>query len=239
MDIQYELRYLGFTPNEVKVYLTLLRIGRTKAGRLARECRLERTSVYNALRNLIDYGIVSYVIESSRRIFFAAEPDKIFDFLKEKQERASLLIDEIKKIKKFELEKENILKFRGYSGVKTVLNDALKYDKWCTFGSEKQLSDRMPTFAKIFVARKDARKIRSRILIREGLEGHKQSKYSKIRYVPKQVMSPAVTTVYSNKVSIILWSETPEAIIIDNKETADSFRSYFEFMWQHAKKTPH
>jgi len=62
------------------------------------------------------------------------------------------------------------------------------------------------------------------------------SKYTSTKYDPKQVGSPAVTTVYANKFSIILWPEIPEAIIIDNKETADSFRSYFEFMWKNAKE---
>jgi hypothetical protein len=36
---------------------------------------------------------------------------------------------------------------------------------------------------------------------------------------------------------MLVWGEIPEAVIIDNKETADAFRSYFEFMWEHAKKS--
>ena len=55
-----------------------------------------------------------------------------------------------------------------------------------------------------------------------------------MRYVPKCVLSPAVTTVYKDKVAIILWTVIPEAIIIDNKDAAESYRSYFEFMWKHA-----
>ena len=72
MDIEYELGFLGFTKNEIKIYLTLLRLGRTRAGKLAKEARLERTSAYNSLNRLISQGIVSYVIEANEKVFHAA-----------------------------------------------------------------------------------------------------------------------------------------------------------------------
>ncbi len=241
MDVYRELAELGFTSNEIKVYLTLIRIGRSQAGRLSKECGIERTSAYNALKRLLEYGIISYVIEANERVFYAGEPEKIIDIFKEKQERASLLIPEIKNLRKYEREKENILKYRGFAGVKTVFNDILSTckdgDEYLIFGSENQLSEVMPVYAKIYVARKDKKKLRARMLIKETIrDTKKMSKYTQVRYVPASVISPANINVYGNKVVIFLWSETPEAVIIDNKAAADSFRSYFEFMWSHAKK---
>jgi len=49
--------------------------------------------------------------------------------------------------------------------------------------------------------------------------------------VPQEVISPSNITIYKNKVAMILWSEIPEAIIIDNEDVAKTFKSYFEFMW--------
>src|SRR3989338_10334268 len=111
-NIAYELEYLGFTSNEVKVYLTLLGIGRSQAGRIAKECRLERTSTYNALQRLIKDGLVSYIIESNKKVFSAGPPEKIVDLFKEKEERASLILEQLKNIKKGEREKESILNFK-------------------------------------------------------------------------------------------------------------------------------
>jgi sugar-specific transcriptional regulator TrmB len=48
-------------------------------------------------------------------------------------------------------------------------------------------------------------------------------------------MSPAETNVYGDTVAIILWTKTPQAFVIKNKEIADSFRQYFEVMWDIAK----
>ena len=170
--IEEELRDLGFSDNEVKVYIALLRIGRGKAGRISKECSLERTSTYNALKKLNEKGMASYVIESNRKVFAVAEPAKILDMFKEQEERAKLVIPKLEQLKKSEQEKENILKFRGYAGIKTVLNDILKTckegEEYYIIGSEGQLTQRMPTFAKIFVARKDIKKLHAKVLLRKG-----------------------------------------------------------------------
>lgn len=242
MEIAHELEYLGFTSNEVKVYLTLLRIGKSKAGRLSKECGLERTSTYNALKRLMQEGVVSYVIESNERIFSAGEPERILDMFKEKEERVKLIMPKLKSIKNYEREKESIYKFKGIAGVKSVFNDILnsteKGGEYLIFGSENQLSEIMPVFTEIYVAKKDKKKIRARILIKESMKqkGKKKSKYTQVRFVPKEVLSTANVNVYGDKVAIFIWSETPEAIIIDDKSTSDSFRSYFEFMWKNAKR---
>lgn len=240
MNIEEEFRQLDFTDNEIKVYLTLLRVGRSKAGKLAKEASIERTSTYNSLKKLIEKGLVASVIESNESVFSPAEPSKIIDMFKEKQERASLIVPKLKELKKFEREKESILKFRGYSGVKTVLNDVLNScktgDEYLIMGTEGQLSERIPVFAKIFVSRKDTKKLRARILMKESSEGKPQSKFTKVRFVPQEVVSPANVTIYSDKVAVVLWSETPEAIIIDNSDVAKTFKSYFEFMWKSAKQ---
>lgn len=239
MKIERELRELGFTDNEIKVYLTLFRIGRAKAGRIAKECALERTSVYNALKRLLEKGVIAYIIEGKTKVFSPGPPEKIVDMLKEKEEVATTLIPQLKTLQKFEREKENILKFRGYSGVKTVLNDVLKSceegDEYLMMGSEGQLSERMPEFAKIFVARKDKKKLKARILIRSARRSKPKSKYTTVRYVPQEVVSPANVDIYKNKVALVLWSEVPEAVIIDNSDLAATFKSYFEFMWKNAK----
>lgn len=241
-NLIYELEYLGFTTNEAKVYLTLLKIGRAQAGRIAKECRLERTSTYNALKKLTQEGVVASVIESNKQVFSVGEPEKIRDIFKEKEERAIKIIPQLQELKKFEREKENIIKFRGYAGIKTVFNDILNScghgEEYLIFGSENQLSQKMPVYAEIYVARKDKKKLRARILMNKKFKkiGHKMSKYTEVKYVPKEVRSFSNINIYKNKVAILIWSEIPEAIIIDNKETTDSFRSYFEFMWKSAKK---
>lgn len=41
--------------------------------------------------------------------------------------------------------------------------------------------------------------------------------------------------IYKNKTLIAIWTEEPAAVLIENKETADSFRNYFKLLWKLGK----
>ncbi len=56
------------------------------------------------------------------------------------------------------------------------------------------------------------------------------------RYVSKSFESPVVTNIYGDKIALIIWTDEPEGIIIENEAAAKAYRSYFEFMWGHANK---
>jgi HTH-type transcriptional regulator, sugar sensing transcriptional regulator len=242
MEIQKELESLGFTTNEVKVYLVLLRLGKSKAGRIAKECSLERTSAYNALNRLLMEGMASYFIESNTKTFKAVEPEKIAHVFKEKQERASLLVPELNKLKGDIEEKENIQKFKGYNGIKTVFNDMLKSckkgDYILSFGTEKQLYTRMTVFARIFDSRIKEKQIHLKILKRQDQKPTHPIKdeLRELRYLPDDFSFPSNILLYKEKVAIIIWSENPEALILDDPLTASSFKHNFEFLWKSAKK---
>jgi hypothetical protein len=59
---------------------------------------------------------------------------------------------------------------------------------------------------------------------------------SEIRFLPQKYISPVGTNIYGDKVAIITWTEEPAAILIRNKSISDSYKKYFNFMWERAKK---
>ena len=59
------------------------------------------------------------------------------------------------------------------------------------------------------------------------------SKTTERKELPITAKENIVTTnIYSNKIAIILWTEVPEAIIIENKHAAESYKDYFEILWK-------
>ena len=56
------------------------------------------------------------------------------------------------------------------------------------------------------------------------------------RYLPNISESPAVTNIYGDKIAIIIWTDEPEGIIIENAAAAKAYKSYFDFMWEKSKK---
>lgn len=240
MSVNIEkLERIGFSVNESKVYLTLIRIGSSFAGRIAKEASMDRSSTYNALNLLIKRGIVSTVHENKRTIYVPANPAKITDYFKEKEEMARLFIPELQSLFAVARERKTVTLFQGFRGVKTVFEDILRSvdagEEYLIMGSEGQFSRQFPNFSEVFRARKEKKGVKTRMLLREGLSKEKKGKHTQYREFPIEVISPSTMNIYGDKVAILIWNETPEAIMIENEDINKTFRSYFEFMWKHAK----
>jgi len=63
-----------------------------------------------------------------------------------------------------------------------------------------------------------------------------REKYTEVRYMPKGYISPAAIDVFEDYVYIFLWEEKPCVFTIKNKAIAESFKSYFMFLWKMSRK---
>jgi len=82
---------------------------------------------------------------------------------------------------------------------------------------------------------KKENKINTKTLIRKGRK-ELDSKRTEYKYLENIKASSAVTNIYGNKIAILIWTDEPEGIIIENEVAAKAYKSYFDFMWKHARK---
>ncbi len=236
MEYEKILQKIGLTANESKVYLTLLKTGSSKAGRISKECGLNRTSTYNSLRSLLDKGLVSYVIIGKIKWFQASPPSNLGVYLKNKAELLEEGMQGLQKMFDSSRTESSVKLFKGNKGVRTVLEDIISTGKENhIFGSEGQLEDRMPYYAVRFIRQINEKGIHVRSLVRKGRKGE-VSERCEVRFVPENVESPVVTNIYGDKIALIIWSEPPEAVLIENEMAARAYRSYFELMWKNAEQ---
>jgi len=236
MDIQKVLENLGFSPNEIKVYLTLNDRGSQKAGKIAKIAKIDRSSCYNALKSLQEKGLVSYVMIGLVKWFQVTGPRRLLDYLREQEEDVKTIIPELQKRHKAARIEGQVRLFKGIKGVKSIFMDIIRTGKDnYVFGSEGQFSERMPEFALQFDRLKQENKIKTKMILRKGRK-EKDTRTSEYRYLSDVSGSPAVTNIYNDKIAIIIWTDEPEGIIIENKAAAKAYKSYFDFMWEHAEK---
>ena len=236
MPIERVLENLGFSPNEIKVYLTLNDHGSTKAGKVAKLAKIDRSSCYNSLKGLTEKGLVSYVLIGKIKWFQAAGPKRLLDFVKEQEKEEQEILPELHQRHKASKIEGQVRLFKGIKGVKSIFLDIIRTGKDnFVFGSEGQFSKRMPEFALQFDRLKKERKIKTKLILREGRK-ELDSKTSTYKYIPTVDQSPTVTNIYSDKIALIIWTDEPEGIIIENASAAKAYKSYFDFMWKHAKK---
>ncbi|MBN2052868.1 helix-turn-helix domain-containing protein [Candidatus Woesearchaeota archaeon] len=236
MNVEKTLENLGFSPNEIKVYLTLNDHGSCKAGKIAKLAKIDRSSCYNSLKSLMEKGLASYVCIGKVKWFQATGPKRLLDYLKEQEEEVEAILPELHARHKAAKVEGQVRLFKGIKGMKTIFLDMARTgaDNF-VFGSEGQFSKVMPEFALQFDRMKKEKNMHTKMIISKG-RMEKDDNTTDYRYFPETTESPAVTNIYGDKIAILIWTDEPEGIIIENKAAAKAYKSYFEFMWKHAEK---
>lgn len=246
MELKEILEHIGLTKNESSVFLKLLETGETTASHLAKEGRMHRRIVYDAMSRLVEKGLISFMDKDSQRYYRAVKPAKIMEFINRKIGTLSDIKQEIKKTlpkleEQWELRKsnENAALFIGKEGIKTLYSDELKVGKTihviCTIidRTEEMLGHFLTSYTKERIKKKIKIKL---IASKTDKRFLKKYKLLETKFVQDEFVSPASITIYGNKVGITLWSEMPMTILVESKEIASSFMNYFNLMWKIAKK---
>ncbi|MFA6461271.1 MAG: helix-turn-helix domain-containing protein [Candidatus Woesearchaeota archaeon] len=238
------LEDLGLTPAEIKIYLTLLELGSSSAGKIIEKSKLQNSVTHRALNSLIEKGLISFVQEGKRRIYQATDPENFHQFMDEKKVRFDQILPELKQRQGFSKQKENALVFKGIRGIKEIysLLISTKAKEYNTFGGGKRVTYEVmgETWWKNMHTRRIANKLPARQIFDEtirkfGVELNKQS-LSQVKFLPQQFEQLTETVIVGNKVGIIVFTENPYGFLIEDKVVADSYRKQFELMWKIARK---
>lgn len=248
-----DLRKIGLTSGEVKVYEALLELGDCTKTALAKKSGIAPSNIYDVTNRLVGKGIISKVEKNGVAHFSPANPRHLLDFLEEKKQEidkerevvGSILPTLLLKFQE-KLDKISVETFYGWNGMKTVFEDMLQEcgvgDETYVFGASKAEQDEQADHFFVKYSKQRAEKgIKTRIIFNEELRQRKQrvgfflkSKRYHVRFL-KQT-TPAEIMLYKDKTCIILLTREPLIIRITGKEAMESFRQYFEVMWKNAKK---
>ena len=101
------LEQIGLTKSEINVYLALLELGSTSTGKIVEKSKASSSKIYEILDKLIQKGLASFIIKSGVKYFEAAPPDRILDYMEEKEKTIIKQKQEIRKlIPELELKKQ-------------------------------------------------------------------------------------------------------------------------------------
>ncbi|MBW2981294.1 hypothetical protein KY343_00295 [Candidatus Woesearchaeota archaeon] len=239
------LENMGLTKNEVKVYLALLELGTTTTGPLAKKSELHTSRIYESLTKLIEKGLVSFVIKANRKHYSAANPDIILDILeKEKRDIVSIL-PELKLMHKHKPGEEKVTMFEGYKGVKSVYDNIVrtlnKGDEILVFGARGADESFMSnTFFIEYTKRRVAKGIKMKMIFnadaRETGKYYSKLQNTEVKYMPKNMKTPAAVDIYGNNVGTLILKPKPMVFLITSKEVADSYKEFFKLFWRICKK---
>ncbi len=249
MDLK-PLERIGLTKSEIAVYLALLQLGQTTAGPIVDEAKVTRSKIYDILERLKQKGLVSYITSQSTKYFSAADPHNLLHYLDRKGQEIAQEKSSISKLLPQLLLKQSLTQnsktaeiFLGINGMQNAFNTLIPlFDSkeiYYAFGAGK--GENTPQIQKFFHQlhlQRIKKKIHSKIIFNESSRGlfltQETSPLIQARYLI--TTTPAAINIYKHYTLIAILNQPLLTILINNQETADSFREYFKALWQIAKK---
>jgi len=241
------LEKLGLTNGEIKVFLSLLKIGNATTGPIVDDSGISKSKVYEILERLRKKGLVSQIIENNTKYFQAVNPQRLLELYEEKEnELKDFKQDLIKILPSLESqysskkEKQEATVFRGYNGIKSIFQDMLhtlnEKDELIVFVAV-ETPDFLKPFFEEFTKQRERKKIKVKIITTDLkiVAKTKDKSLTKAKKIGSEFNTPAVFNLYKNKSAIILWSKEPIGILIENKEITNSFKKYFDVLWKISK----
>jgi HTH-type transcriptional regulator, sugar sensing transcriptional regulator len=251
--MQKELQQLGYSPNQISVYLALLELGQTTVGPIIKKTGLHRQVVYNTLEELERADLIQSTIKNNRQNFAIIDPHKIIDNIIKKQNLAEELLPELLSRQKKGSASQEIKIYEGVEGFQTMHYNNIKNTpangEYLVIGAGgKRWTDIMQknNFVLKYEKLRLEKNIQIRLLSYEDVhaewdlikdiygQGEKNKKF--VRFLAKEFNNPVGIQVYFDRVELISYVDPIIIVEIKNMSFVKTFKQYFETLWHQEVK---
>ncbi len=235
-----QLKELGLSEKESRVYVALVEIGKGTAYAIAKQAKVKRPTTYLILDDLRTKGLVLKIPHAKNQIFIAKDPNELFALQEEKLKNARRILPELL-ARMSGNNKASTLLFEGKEGVKEALaykRDTLKNKELLAFyakadkgagGISKMYFDHdtalaqqktiIQAFAPEHASLKEFRKT-------DNL------KERRIITLPDSEFFPNVSMEIAPEFVKIILHKNTQALIVENKEFATLLTQVFTMLWK-------
>jgi sugar-specific transcriptional regulator TrmB len=241
MDAKRTITDLGLTENEAKVYLALLEFGRSTIGVIAEKGRLHRTNVFGTIKGLEQKGLVKQVEADGSKFYEATDPDHLLSLIKTKKDRLQRIIPELNLARDLAPKKSEVHVFEGLEAFKSMLNHFLDVgQERLVIGGPGSAYPMLSDFLDLYHKKRSMLKIKMKQIYNADSIARAKTlakmPYTEVRCLPKEYDAPVSTTICGDEVVISYWNGVPIFIHIKKKKIADSYRCYFDLLWNKAQR---
>lgn len=229
------LLQLGLTAREAEAYLALLNFEETTATNLASIAKEHRTNIYDSLGGLIKKGLVVYTVKNGVRYYKIADPEKLVDYTREKEEIAEALVPQLKAKLQIREEKPTVEVYEGKEGFKSILMKMLREGKTIYgIGASEEWEKQLPIQLAQYMREREKRKVRAKLLYVRGTKTI-SSPLNEIRFLPTEFSQPSTIAIFGDFVAVLMWTEPLVATLTKSHQLSKSFKKYFEVLWNVGK----
>ncbi len=240
-----DLIKIGFSKNLATVYLTLLKLGKARAGEIIKQSGLQRSVVYSALEEFIERELVSKVEEKNVATFSLNNPENLIKENKEKEEKIKAAILEIKKW--HTPTPREVTVSEGLDAIMRATDRSLLAPKGETMyvlgapaaNVQPELDKHWHDYYhKIRIKKGINFKVLFDRQVEQTVVDYRNSMPgSEAKFMPEGLEMPIWFNICMDVVSIMVPGEDPPLVFtIKSQPTAEAIKKYFDYFWSRGTK---
>lgn len=244
------LESLGLSPNEAKMYESLVEKGESSVSDIALAAGIHRRNAYDAIQRLTSKGLCFQIVSTGENLYNAVDPDKLTELLAERQTQLARILPGLKTKFTHRVASEEAYIYRGLEGQKNVWRDILRVGETVhSLGGKGGWYDpRLETARAAFL--KEAKRKDMQVYTMYDHEIRKDSDFIKKldaeahlhhhRFLPKDYSTNSMIEIFGDYV--VTYTGVKQAgldenivfFVIRSAALANSHRTWYRYMWDHA-----
>ncbi len=235
-----QLKEIGLTDNEVKIYLLLLKQGLMNPSEIAKKSGLHRGYIYDALERMQEKEVISSILKDKKKHFQAILPENLVELLRFRLENFQKIVPELIKLEQTKKEETRVDLHKGNKVYRVLLKEVIstlkENEEIYLIGIDEEvlLNEVEPIYLKQYLNIIKSKNIKEKIIIKKG---GKKIINPNIHYreLDDKYIGKTMQIIYNNKVAIFILGVPYYLIIIDNKEVAETYKRQFDLLWSEAE----
>ena len=241
------LKEIGLSDKEVAVLVVLLEHGPMLVSAIAKQARINRTTAYGLLKELMAKSLVSQVKKEGADRFQSIAPELLpayierrRDILADSKKAVEEAVPQIKLLRAKGKSLPKVQFFEGAEGVQQAYEDTLENNKEKFMrdltGIDAAYSNLDPKFVQYYLNKRTKLGIRATYIAPKteaAIEATKEDeKYiRKAKFIPPQYVFESEVCIYDNKDGIFSYAkENPVALIIEDDTIAHTMKTLFDYI---------
>ncbi len=234
---------VGLSPNEAKIYETLLESGEAGVSLISKKANVHRRNVYDALNRLVEKGLVFPVFQSGEYRYQAVSPSKLLEMVREKENRLQEVMPNLRKLFAKEPNSQAAFIYKGIEGYKNYRRDLLRLADEAYFLGAKGLW-RSPQINKQFreayitpFEKTVPHKVLFDPRVKQTLPEAMTDMKGQHKVLPKGYETPGVVDIFNDyvvtfvSVGIGNVGEDVTIFLMKDRELAESYKTWFNLIW--------
>lgn len=238
-EIIHALERYGFSQNEARVYVFLLKTTEATAFETAKETGIPRTTVYTILESLKKHGIISPFRKNNVAYFTPESPNQLMRLLKEKEEIMNGVMPQMQAIASRRMDAPIAKLYVGLEGIKTGLAEILetlkdqKIKQICATSQPDMLAY-LPKYFPNWLKQRENLGVFTKLILPHFAQKYLQSNdLREVRYLPEKFPFNSSVTICGNKIVFFsIGNDEPYCVSIESKSISEMFKQFFLFTWE-------